>query len=121
MNEVNKRRIGSEYEGIAKLYLQSIGYEIWEHNYRCRLGEIDLIGMDTADGCICFIEVKYRRSARYGMPGEAVSAAKQKKIISVSQVYLSEHRLGSARYRYDVAEILGDKVRVIKNAFGMNF
>ncbi len=115
---LNKRSLGARYENLAAEYLASRGYEIWERNYRCRTGEIDLIAMDTADGSICFIEVKYRKTDRYGLPSEAVSVRKQQKILAVSRHYLQARGLYGAACRYDVAEILGDRIRLIKNAFG---
>ena len=92
-----------------------------ERNFRCRTGEIDIIAEDLSDGSLCFVEVKYRSSLKYGYPKEAVDAGKQLKILKVSQYYLLTHREFPAektKVRYDVVEILGDRIRVLKNAFG---
>ena len=54
----NKRKIGEKYERRAGVYLAEQGYELLEYNFRCRMGEIDIIARDK--GCLVFCEVKYR-------------------------------------------------------------
>ena len=60
---------GTAYEVIAADYLKKQGVRILEMNYRTSRGEIDIIGKEK--DTICFIEVKYRNSTRYGTPQEA--------------------------------------------------
>ena len=67
---MNKRQIGSVYELKASDYLTKKGYQIIERNYRCRIGEIDIIAIER--DCLCFIEVKYRKNEKTGDPLEAV-------------------------------------------------
>lgn len=112
----NRRALGTRYEKLAAGFLVSRGYDILCMNFRCRLGEIDIIGMDGS--VLCFIEVKYRRDLGGGFPGEAVTYAKQQKIIRTSEYYMMIKRLSAADRRYDVVEILGDQIRLTKNAFG---
>ena len=117
----NKRKTGAYSEAVAARFLELQGYRVIERNFRCRTGEIDIIAVDGADQALCFVEVKYRSSVKYGYPAEAVGAAKQRSIIGVSQYYLLTHRRmfgPDIRLRYDVVEILGDKIRILKNAFG---
>lgn len=73
-------------EQLAADYLKTKGFHIVAHNYRLRIGEIDLICQD--DKTLVFVEVKSRRSHRYGDGAEAISLAKQRKIVTVAQVYL---------------------------------
>lgn len=71
------------------------------------------------EGYISFIEVKYRSDTSFGMPYEAVDPHKQQKIIMVSRNYIKEKRLSyNNKYRYDVVSICGNKLTLIKNAFG---
>ena len=112
----NRRKTGAEYEAAAAAWLETKGYRILERNYRTRLGEIDLIAEEG--DTLCFIEVKYRSSAGYGMPAEAVTPHKQQKILAVSRHYLTVHGCWDRSIRYDVVEILGDRIRVLKNSFG---
>ncbi|MCR4587432.1 MAG: YraN family protein, partial [Lachnospiraceae bacterium] len=89
---MNKRTIGTEYEEKAAAFLESKGVVILQKNYRNRFGEIDLIGRDK--DYLVFIEVKYRKSDRRGLPMEAVSFYKQKTICRVSDYYRMENGLG---------------------------
>ena len=121
LRQPDKRKTGAFYEAAAARFLELQGFKVLERNFRCRCGEIDIIAMDEADGSLCFTEVKYRSSLKYGYPGEAVGTVKQRKIITVSQYYLLTHRAvfgDGIKYRYDVVEIIGDKIRILRNAFG---
>ena len=75
---MNRRKIGAAYEEAAAVFLEKNGVHILEKNFRCRQGEIDLIGRDGE--YLVFFEVKYRKSADLGLPAEAVGAAKQRRI-----------------------------------------
>ena len=66
----NRRKTGADYEKAAGFYLEQMGYEILQFNYRCRLGEIDLIAKDGAYYVFC--EVKYRADERKGRLNQAV-------------------------------------------------
>ena len=86
---MNKRSVGAGYESQAALYLQQQGFEILHRNYRCHIGEIDLIARE--DDCLVFTEVKYRRTEEYG-PGEYhVDKRKQHTIYRVAQQFLLWH------------------------------
>lgn len=112
----NKRKVGARYEQKAIEYLQEQGYSILERNYQNRSGEIDIIAKKKE--YICFIEVKYRTTSRYGNPLEAVDARKQKQIRSVAQYYLMRHK-GNAwtPCRFDVIAFVGENMTHIENAF----
>ena len=113
---MNKRKTGAEYENAAAAWLETKGYRILEHNYRTRLGEIDLIAEDG--DYLCFIEVKYRSGTGFGMPAEAVDRRKQQKILAVSKYYLTVKGYWNRSIRYDIVEVLGNQIRVIRNCFG---
>lgn len=111
----NLRRTGTDYEKAAGGYLESIGYEILEYNYRCRLGEIDIVAKDGE--YIVFCEVKYRADQRKGTPLEAVDTRKQNIIFRCAMYYLTTRRLSDVPCRFDVIGIEDTKVTHIKNAF----
>lgn len=116
MGRENKRKIGTAYEKKAVLFLQEKGYEILESNFRCRQGEIDIIAKDGR--YLAFIEVKYRHDDRGGLPEEAVGRDKQKKIIQTAKYYLYRKGLSEETpCRFDVVGILGEKIRLTRNAF----
>ncbi len=112
----NKRQVGSVYEQKAVEYLRKSGYSILECNFHNRLGEIDIIARDGA--YLCFMEVKYRTSSRYGSPLEAVNYRKQKQIRKVAQYYMMCHGLNEwTPCRFDVIAFEGEQMTHIENAF----
>ena len=112
---MNKRQVGSNYEEVAVQYLVENGYEILYRNYRNRLGEIDIIGKDG--GYLCFIEVKYRSSTRFGHPLEAVNYKKQTTIRRVAEFFVFSHKCSNIKIRFDVVSICGRDIQIYKNAF----
>lgn len=101
---------------MAVAYLIDNGVKISERNYRCKMGEIDIIGRDGK--YIVFIEVKYRRDYLQGNPEEAVGYSKRRIICRVSDYYRMCHHMGDdCFFRYDVVSVLGNEVNWIKNAF----
>lgn len=112
----NRRKIGATYEERVAKYLSDQGYRILERNFRCRIGEIDLIAEENK--ILVFLEVKYRKSNRYGNPAEAVTPAKQRTICRVADFYRMSRQIPeSCSYRFDVVAILGDQVLIYKDAF----
>lgn len=112
----NKREIGNGYEDVAAKYLEEAGYVILERNYRDRFGEIDIIAKDGKE--IVFVEVKYRQNLYKGDPAEAVHYFKQRRIWNTARYYLYRHHLGEdVPCRFDVVAILGQEIRLIKDAF----
>ena len=113
---MNNRTTGKIYEEKAAAFLKERGFFLLEKNYRCRQGEVDLIGVH--EDCLVFIEVKYRKNARSGMPEEAVDKRKQAKICLVSDYYRLTHPFNSKRQvRYDVVAICGEDTRWYQNAY----
>lgn len=116
MLQNNKRELGAYYEEKSVEALQKKGVKILERNFRCRQGEIDIIGMDQS--CLVFFEVKYRTSEQYGTAIEAVDKRKQYKISRVADYYLLRHPYYAYQnIRFDVIGIDDGKARWIKNAF----
>lgn len=113
------RDLGVNGEDYAARYLESAGYRILERNYRIRSAEIDLIA--ERDGVIVFIEVKTRRTKKFGRPAEAVTLFKQKKIIEAASVFMQRAEYAQSACRFDVIEIFfegGDwHINHIENAF----
>ncbi len=111
----NKRQTGAQYEKLAGEFLLSKGYKILEYNFRCRMGEIDLIARD--EEYLVFCEVKYRAGAAKGHPAEAVGPRKQQVISKCAAYYLMTRRMGDIPCRFDVVSVEGRKITLIKNAF----
>ncbi len=112
---MNNKEKGNEGEQRAAFYLKTHLYKIIQMNYRCRLGEIDIIAKKGS--CLVFVEVKYRKNANMGQPYEAVNYQKQQRIKKVAAWYLMEKNLGDVECRFDVISILDSKITHFKNAF----
>ena len=113
---MNTRKVGKDKEALAAAYLEKQGVTIQDRSYRCRSGEIDLIGRDHE--YLVFFEVKYRRSADMGHPEEAVGVSKQRQICRVADYYRCvKHIPLKTAVRYDVVAIEGEQIRWVKNAF----
>ncbi len=112
----NTSKIGNQMETVACQYLTDKGIVIRERNFRCKSGEIDIIGYDGS--YLVFFEVKYRRDNTKGTAAEAVHYRKQETICKVSDYYRMIHHIPEKQsVRYDVIAIDGDNIRWIKNAF----
>ena len=90
-------------ESLAVAHLKARGYDILERNYRALRGEIDLIAQDGE--FIVFVEVKTRRSLKFGLPQTAVTTQKQRQISKVALAYLQAKNLFDAPCRFDVIAI----------------
>lgn len=111
----NQRIIGSAYEQQAGLYLSDHQYHILEYNYRCKLGEIDIIAKNGE--WLVFCEVKYRSTDVKGHPLEAVNVRKQHRIYKCAMYYMMERGIDDVPCRFDVVGILGDEVILVKDAY----
>lgn len=111
----NRRETGAKYERKAGKFLESQGYEILEYNYRCRLGEIDIIARDGE--YLVFCEVKYRSDSKSGHPAEAVDRKKQQTISKCALYYITRRGMWEQASRFDVVSFEGDETTIYQNAF----
>ena len=113
------KELGVSGESFAEKYLEGAGWRIVAKNYRIRSAEIDLIA--ERDGLIAFIEVKTRRTKKFGRPSEAVTVRKQRKIIEAASVFMQSAEYAGRACRFDVIEVyaVGDEwaINHIENAF----
>ena len=112
---MNTKILGNKGEALAKEFLKKQKCKILETNYSNKLGEIDIIA--EKDDVLVFVEVKARTTLKFGLPRESVTAYKQHKIKMVASYYLQKTKQFNKVCRFDVIEILGDKINHIQNAF----
>ncbi|QLQ33054.1 MAG: YraN family protein [Candidatus Thiothrix singaporensis] len=106
---------GINAEQLACEHLQASGLQLLCRNYRLKTGEIDLIMLDGHT--IVFVEVRYRKSNRYGGALHSIDPRKQARIIRTAQHYL-QYRAPDAQARFDVVAVEGDNhPHWIRNAF----
>jgi putative endonuclease len=116
------KEVGAHGEELAAKHLAANGYRVLDRNWRWRQGELDLVV--EKGGEIVFVEVKARRSHAFGTPEEAVTRAKQRKLIRTAQAYLASRGSPDARWRIDVIALdlsaQGEVIRLehLENAVG---
>ena len=124
MNRGTQRaELGALGERLAAEHLERQGYRILERNFRCRMGEIDLIARRGSE--LVFAEVKLRKDASHGEAREFVTAAKQRKLLLTAEYYLSARPWAQdLQARFDVIEVYAAQgteesctVRQLENAF----
>lgn len=116
---MERAELGHRGEAIAAKYYQSRGYLLLGHNYRTRLGELDLI-VRKGD-LLVFAEVKTRTRQDRMKPSEAVDAFKRRRIIAAAGYYLQHSPFADSQVRFDVVEVVpgpdGWQVHCIMDAF----
>jgi putative endonuclease len=110
-----RRALGAAGEAQAAAWYAAHGYRVVERNWRCRDGELDLVVRRGRE--LVFVEVKTRSTDRYGIPAEAVTPAKQRRLRSLAGRYLASSGQRAGSLRFDVVSILGGRLEVIEAAF----
>lgn len=98
--------VGREAEERALAHLQRRGLRLVERNYHCRAGEVDLIMREGAT--VVFVEVRYRRDARFGGAAASVDSRKQQRLLAAAAHYLDRRRGAAPPCRFDVVALEGD-------------
>ena len=108
---------GGDAEAMAAAFLEQQGLKVIERNYRCRLGEIDVVARDGAT--TVFVEVRRRRSSAFGGAAASITSAKRLKLLKAARHYMSRLRV-LPQCRFDALLIEGEPPRIewIRDAFG---
>lgn len=99
-----KDAVGRYGEDVAARHLVELGYQLLHRNWRCELGEIDIVARDG--DCLVVCEVKTRRSTAFGHPAEAVTAQKAARLRRLAARWLQETGLRPPQVRIDVVAVL---------------
>ena len=114
-----RQRLGARGEDRAADWYRAAGYDVVARNWRCAEGELDLVV--GRPGELVFCEVKTRSSDRFGVPAEAVTIAKQRRLRMLAARFLADQPpdAGTAgrNVRFDVVAVSGSTVDVIEAAF----
>lgn len=102
---MDRAETGRTGEAVAARYYQKQGCELVAHNYRTRMGEIDLI-LREPDGTLVLCEVKTRSPDPLAAPAAAVTPAKQRRLIRTAEYYLQHTGQSDEPVRFDVAEVI---------------
>lgn len=116
-------RFGKKNEELAIGFLKRLGYRVLERNFRTPMGEVDIVAKDG--DTLVFVEVKARRSERYGHPKFAVTATKQRHLSIAALSYLKKTGNSGTRARFDVITVryAGDMPMIehFQNAFDLAY
>ncbi len=111
--------LGNRAEKLATKFLQKQGLKLIEQNYRCKLGEIDLV-MAHQDYLI-FVEVRHRKSTNYGGALESIDFRKQEKLRKTAEHYFLKRKTKDCPARFDVVcvdgQLTNPEYNWIQNAF----
>lgn len=117
----DKQELGLLGERHAERWLVARGWRVLARRFRSGHRDLDLVV--ERSGTVAFVEVKARRSRRWGHPVEAVDWRKQRELVRSAQVWIARHGRAGTAYRFDVIGVLvdGDRVRVrhVENAFAL--
>jgi len=116
-------RVGKKGEDLALKRLKKLGYRCIVRNYRCPLGEVDLIARDG--DTLVFVEIKTRRGRSPGYAKEAIDKRKQRQLSKVALAYMKAEDCCDVKSRFDVVAINlspgGEQVEIVKNAFDLAY
>ena len=119
---MKRRDTGILGEKLAKDFLERRGYHIWETNYRCPEGEIDIVAKHQ--DYLVFIEVRTKKSLEFGSPEESITQSKMERLRAIAANYQQSHNNLPPLWRIDVVAIeLNQKgkpsrIELIENAVG---
>lgn len=115
----SKRRIGAQWENVAADFLLQHSYEILERNFYYNHGEVDIVAKDGDE--LVFVEVKFRRTPKFGTPEEALTPKKQELLRRTAEGFVVERNMENISCRFDVVAIQLEngekKISHYKNAF----
>ena len=118
MSKKSSGKLGLEGEKAARKYLESLGYQLLEANWRFQKYEVDIIARDGDQ--MVFIEVKTRRTDEFGEPELFVTPAQQKRIVTAADHYIQKGDI-TLHSRFDILSILPDSegfsIKHLKEAF----
>ncbi|MTI53824.1 YraN family protein [Geosporobacter ferrireducens] len=99
-----RKLLGALGERLAASHLEKRGYKILDMNYRCCMGEVDIIAYDGKT--YIFVEVKTRSGLAFGRPIESINYKKREHMVRTALNYLKAKQLGDCSYRFDAVEVL---------------
>ncbi|MBU2497781.1 MAG: YraN family protein [Proteobacteria bacterium] len=113
-------RLGEE---LALEKIKKMGYKCLVRNYRCALGEVDLVARDG--DTLVFVEIKTRRGKSLAYAKEAVSTRKRRQLSKVALYYMKDHHCTDVKSRFDVVAVSLEgnrrEIEVVRNAFDLAY
>ncbi|OQY46208.1 MAG: YraN family protein [Anaerolineaceae bacterium 4572_78] len=101
---IERQKLGKHGENLAENYLVKHEYTVIAKNWRCSIGELDLVV--EKDEQIIFVEVRTRRGNHFGTPEASLTPRKQAKLVELAWTFLAEHDYEAYQWRIDVIAIM---------------
>ena len=118
-----RQDLGALGEDLALKEITRLGYKCIARNYRCPLGEIDIIAKERES--LVFIEIKTRRGRTTGYAKEAITSRKKRQLSKVALTYMKSNNCYDVKSRFDVVVISlrggKEEIEVIQNAFDLAY
>lgn len=115
--------LGKRGEDLALRKIQALGYRCVSRNYRCSLGEIDLIARDG--DTLVFLEIKTRKGKTLDYAKEAIDGRKRRQLSKVALAYMKANNCCDVKSRFDVVAINlrrgKEEIEVIRDAFELAY
>ena len=115
--------LGRRGEELALKKIKRLGYTCIARNYRCALGEVDLIAKDG--DTLVFIETKTRKGVSLAYAKEAIDARKRRQLSKVALAFMKANNCCEVKSRFDVVAVSlqgnQERIEVIKNAFELAY
>jgi putative endonuclease len=116
--------LGQRGENVAARFLRNHGYKIIQRNFRCEVGELDIVAKDGRT--LVFVEVKTRADDDEATPETQVDRTKQHQLTKAAKFYLSRYGQPQPPARFDVVAVVwpdgkGPSIRHTPNAFDATF
>jgi len=104
----SKKQLGVRGEDLACAELERQGMRVLERNWRCRLGEIDIVAVETGERgvTLVFCEVKCRSGLGFGHPLEAITFAKMRTLRQLAAIWMREHHVKASTIRLDAIGVV---------------
>jgi putative endonuclease len=104
----SKKQLGVRGEELACAELERQGMQVLERNWRCRLGEIDIVAAETGEKgvTLVFCEVKCRSGLGFGHPLEAITFAKMRTLRQLAALWMREHHINASAIRLDAVGVV---------------
>ena len=102
-----RQQVGQKGEQAARDYLEQKGYRIIETNYRCRLGEIDIIARDG--DMVVIVEVRTKTGLAFGRPEESINQEKARKLHRLALQYIQSNYHREVSSRIDLVAVMIEK------------